>query len=178
MKKYNSKLTRTSTNPFEPEGIREGKIFSVGVKELDSQYHDSGKREALHIKVEIVKANGELGYLYYSPTLMWSPLGKLMRTLQDLQAVPNMGEELDLNVLVGMPVIVTIENVERNNVVYSNIVKMKKREQVNQGFSTNRNQVNADDTDHLLDENLSKEDEEFFEQIGNLDLEEVDIDDL
>lgn len=47
--------------------------------------------------------------------------------LHDLDVVPAEGEELDINGLIGMKVTATIENVERNNVVYSNIVRIQKR---------------------------------------------------
>lgn len=126
-----SKLVRPSSksnkNPFG-DGAQEGRIVSVEVKEFDSFYYDSGKRVALNIKVEFINPNGELVYLYYAPTITWSEKGKFMKTLHDLDVVPAMGEELDINTLVGMRVTATIENVERNNVVYSNIVRIQKSE--------------------------------------------------
>ncbi|QJX63799.1 hypothetical protein HLK66_20570 [Niallia circulans] len=109
------------------EGVHNGKIFSVEVKKFDSIYHDSGKRVALNTKVEFVKTNGEFIYLYYAPTITWSEKGKFMKMLHDLDVVPAEGEELDINGLIGMKVTATIENVERNNVVYSNIVRIQKR---------------------------------------------------
>ncbi|MDV2888130.1 hypothetical protein RYX45_23490, partial [Alkalihalophilus pseudofirmus] len=84
----------------------------------DSIYHASGKRDALNLKVEFIKPNGDLVYLFYAPTITWSPKGKFMKMLHDLDKVPAMGEELDINSLVGMNVTATIENVERDNVVY------------------------------------------------------------
>ncbi|MBL5873640.1 hypothetical protein HV417_08825 [Bacillus sporothermodurans] len=91
-------------------------------------YHESGKRDALVIKIEFINSNGDLVYVEYAPTITWSEKGKFMKTLHDLDVVPAMGEELDINTLVGMRVTATIENVERNNVVYSNIVRIQKRE--------------------------------------------------
>lgn len=130
MSKKQSKLIRPSSklkkNPLG-DGAQEGRIFSVEDKEFDSIYHDSGKRVALNIKVEFINSNGELVYLYYAPTITWSKKGKLMKMLHDLDVVPAEGEELDINALIGMKVRATIENVERNNVVYSNIVRIQKR---------------------------------------------------
>lgn len=130
MKNVQSKLVRPSSklnkNPLG-DGAQEGRIFSVEVKEFDSFYHDSGKRVALNIKVEFIKPNGELVYLYYAPTIIWSEKGKFMKMLHDLDVVPAEGEELDINVLIGMKVTATIETVERDNVFYSNIVRIQKR---------------------------------------------------
>ncbi|WP_110112526.1 hypothetical protein [Bacillus sp. CGMCC 1.16541] len=122
-----SKLVRPSNKNVLDEGAQKGKIFSVEIKEFDSIYHASGKRDALNLKVEFIKPNGDLVYLFYAPTITWSPKGKFMKMLHDLDKVPAMGEELDINSLVGMNVTATIENVERDNVVYSNIVRIQKR---------------------------------------------------
>lgn len=125
-----TKLVRPSINSNKyvlDERVQNGKIFSVGVKEFPSIYHDSGKRDALVIKVEFINPNGKLIYLEYAPTITWSEKGKFMKTLDDLDAVPAEGKELDTNELFGMNVTATIENVERNNFVYSNIVRIQKR---------------------------------------------------
>ncbi|WP_152681085.1 hypothetical protein [Neobacillus vireti] len=127
MQKLQSKLVRPSNKYFFDDGAKNGKIFSVDVKEFDSYYHDSGKRVALNTKVEFIKPNGEFFYLYYAPTITWSEKGKFLKMLHDLDVVPAEGEELDINALVGMNVTATIENVERDNVVYSNIVRIQKR---------------------------------------------------
>jgi hypothetical protein len=154
MQKCQSKLVRPSNKYVLDEGPQKGKIFSVEVKEFDSIYHASGKRDALNVKVEFFKSNGDLVYLYYAPTITWSPKGKFMKMLQDLDVVPAMGEELDINKLVGMDVTATIENVERDNVVYSNIVILAKRDTDRQGLATHQedselmNQMfNVDDID-------------------------------
>lgn len=109
------------------DGEQEGIIFSVEVKEFNSTYHDSGKRVAFNVKVEFKKSNGELVYLYYAPTITWSEKGKFMKLLHDLDAIPAEGEELNTQALIGMRVTATVENVERDNVVYSNIVRIQKR---------------------------------------------------
>ena len=127
MSKRQSKLVRPSNKNFLDEGPKKGKILSVEVKEFDSIYHDSGKRDALNIKVEFITLNGELVHLYYAPTITWSMKGKLMQMLDDLDALPPKGKELDTNALVGMDVTATIENVQRGDNVYSNIVRIQKR---------------------------------------------------
>lgn len=132
MQKIQSKLVRPSHKYTLDGGAQNAKIFSVEIKEFPSTYHASGKRDALNLRLEFINLNGELVYLYYAPTITWSPKGKLMKMLHDLDVVPAEGEELDINMLKGMRVTATIENVERNGVVYSNIVRIQKREAGNQ----------------------------------------------
>ncbi len=152
-----SKLVRPSNKNVLDEGAQKGKIFSVEIKEFDSIYHASGKRDALNLKVEFIKPNGDLVYLFYAPTITWSPKGKFMKMLHDLDKVPAMGEELDINSLVGMNVTATIENVERDNVVYSNIVRIQKRGTGNQAMASNEedsemmNQLFNGDDFHFAD---------------------------
>jgi hypothetical protein len=136
------------------EGVHKGKIFSVEVKEFDSIYHDSGKRVALNTKVEFIKPNGEFVYLYYAPTITWYEKGKFMKMLHDLDAIPAVGKELDINALVGMNVTATIENVQRGDVIYSNIVRIQKSGTGIQAKASNENDsemmnhlFNVDDID-------------------------------
>lgn len=121
------KLVRPSNKYALNEGAQNAKIFSVEIKEFPSIYHASGKRDALNTKVEFIKPNGDFVYLYYAPTITWSEKGKFMKMLHDLDVVPAEGEELDINTLIGMRVTATIENVERDGIVYSNIVRIQKR---------------------------------------------------
>ncbi|MBS4223842.1 hypothetical protein [Lederbergia citrea] len=147
-----SRLIRTSTNPVVNEGEQKGTIVSVEEKEFESQYHDSGIRDAINFKVELLDANGEVVHLYYAPTITWAPKGKLMRTLQDLQAVPEVGEELDLEQFIGMDVTVTIENTERNQTVYSNIVKVKKGVSSIKSIAKRRSRSKAENVGAIFEE--------------------------
>lgn len=144
MQKHQSKLVRPANKYVLDEGVQHGKIFSVGVKEFPSIYHDSGKRDALVIKVEFIKPNGEFIYVEYAPTITWSEKGKFMKMLHALDVVPAMGKELDINTLNGMNVTATIENVERDNVVYSNIIRIQKRE-----VGVHATKPNQDDSEML-----------------------------
>ena len=127
MTKVHSKLVRMPFNQTAEEGMRKAILDSLKVREVASSFHSSGKRDVLDFRVQVFNDNGESVYLHYTPTLTWSPKGKLMSTLQELDSIPAVGEELDLDSLVGMEVMALIENVERNGTVYSNIVKLKKR---------------------------------------------------
>lgn len=158
MNKCQSKLVRPSNKYVLDEGVQNGKIFSVGVKEFPSIYHDSGKRDALVIKVEFIKPNGEFIYLEYAPTITWSEKGRFMKMLHDLDKVPAMGEELDTNGLVGMSVTTTIENIQRDDIVYSNIVRIQKRGNGIQAKASN------------------EEDSEMMNQL--FDVDDIDFDDM
>ena len=158
MSKSQSKLVRPSNKYALDGGKQKGKIFSLEVKEFDSSYHDSGKRDALNFKVEFITPNGELVYLFFAPTITWSPKGKLMKTLEDLKVVPKEGEELDLNTLVGMDVTATIENIQRGNVVYGKIVRIEKRDTNSRSLSSNQ------------------EDSEMMNQL--FDVDDIDFDNL
>lgn len=161
MKNLQSNLVRPSSrlnkNPLG-DGAQEGRIFSTEVKEFDSFYHDSGKRVALNIKVEFTNPNGELVYLYYSPTITWSEKGNLMKMLHDLDVVPAEGEELDINALIGMKVTATIENVMRDNSTHSKIVRIQRRDTSIQAKASN------------------KEDNEMMNQL--FDVDDIDFDDM
>ncbi|MGE7664280.1 hypothetical protein ACQKMN_01040 [Ureibacillus composti] len=158
MQKLQSRLVRHSNKYVLGDGAQNGKLFSVEVKEFPSNYHVSGKRVALNIKVEFIKPNGEFVYLYYAPTITWSEKGKFMKMLHDLDVVPAEGEELDINALIGMRVTATIENVERDGTVYSNIVRIQKRET------------------SIPAKKPNKEDSEMMKQLFNVD--DIDFDDM
>lgn len=158
MSSKKTKIIRPLSKYAVNEGAHNGRIFSVEVKEFDSVYHDSGKRDALNTKVEFIKPNGEFVYLYYAPTITWSEKGKLMKMLHDLEVVPAEGEELDTNALIGMKVTATIENVERDGIVYSNIVRIQKR------------------VTSIPAKEPNKEDSEMMKQL--FDVDDIDFDDM
>jgi len=187
MTNFHSKLTRTAKKPTTQAGTFPGKIESVEIREMSSSYHESGKRDAVNLKVGLKQANGERCYEYYAPTLTWSPKGKLMKMLQDLQAVPAMGEQLDIDALVGMDVMVKVANVVVGAETHSNIVELKKSETVERGTFKKRkhgtmqipdHQASPDAIDNEL--NLETENDDELESIDlDLDIEDDDdIDDL
>lgn len=178
MTNFYAKLTRTATKPTIQEGTYPGEIDSVEVREMNSSYHESGKRTAVSVKVNFTLSNGVQCDLFYAPTLTWSPKGKLMKMLHDLQAVPALGKQLDLDALVGMAVTVKVENVVGDAVTYSNIVEMKKSERDEQGNFKRRKR----ETLQKLDQQSSLDDNELNSEIENddidLDLDIEGIDDI
>jgi len=121
-----SLVTRPSMRNFVEEGVRKGTIDSVALKEVESKFSDTGKRIVLNIKVLVEDEDGEEVALYLSPNFTWSSKGKMVKVLQDLDCLPEAGEKLDLDAMVGMKVKVVIENIEKDGVEYSNIISMKR----------------------------------------------------
>lgn len=120
-------VTRPSTRRFVEEGMYKGAIDSVALREIDSKFSDTGKRVVLNIKVLVEDEESEEEvFLYLAPNFTWSSKGKLIKVLQDLECLPEAGEKLELDEMVGMKVKVVIENVEKDGIEYSNIISLKK----------------------------------------------------
>lgn len=111
------------------DGAYNGFTRSVEFAERDSQYSDDGKRIVLNIKVEVTDEGGETVDLYISPNYSWSPRGNMMKILEKLEALPAPGESIALDGLIDIPVQVIVENVEKDNVKYSNIMSIKRLKQ-------------------------------------------------
>lgn len=107
-------------------GTYVGTIEKAEVKEFDCNFNDDGIRTALNIKVEVEDGNGETVVLYTSPNFTWSKKGNMVKLLDDINALPEPGEDLVLEGLVGIPVKVMVENVKKDGETYSNIIRMKR----------------------------------------------------
>jgi len=148
-----SKLTRTATQPSLPEGMMYGQIKSIEVKEMKSSYTTTGVREAVNVKLRYTLSNGEEGYVYYSPSLTWSTKGKFMQMLKDLDAVPEINEELNIPALIDMKVRIYIKTVEADGKTYSNVERIEKYQLDDN--STEAKEINIDQYPGL---NLSPDD--------------------
>lgn len=111
------------------DGAYNGFIRLAEFAERDSQYSDDGKRIVLNIKVEVTDEENETVDLYISPNYSWSTRGNMLKILEKLEALPAPGESISLEDLVDMPVQVIVENVEKDNVTYSNIMSIKRIKQ-------------------------------------------------
>ena len=123
--------TRTLQRPAEikdyvEEGSHEGKIEEVELKELASDYHPSGKRVAVMIKVNVEDGHGNKVSICEFPTYTWDERGNWHKILKDLDMLPEPGDKFELDNLVGLKVKVLVENVEKRGKTYSNITKMRK----------------------------------------------------
>lgn len=116
-----------SSQPNVPDGVYPGQLESVEIKEMESRFHPDGKREVVNFKVNVQLPDGDTETFYVSPTFTWSLKGKFVKHLDDLEALPEPGENLNLDRLAGMNVTVFVENTEKDGQTYSNIVKMKRR---------------------------------------------------
>lgn len=109
-----------------PDGAYNGEMTNAEFVERDSQYSEDGKRVVLNIKVEVEDDEGEVVDLYIAPNYTWSKRGSMIKILEKLGALPAPGESIDLDELVGIPVQVIVENIEKDDETYSNIVSIKR----------------------------------------------------
>lgn len=123
------------------DGAYNGSIRSAEFAERDSQYSDDGKRIVLNIKVEVTDEDGETVDLYISPNYSWSSRGNMVKILEKLEALPAPGESIALDDLIDIPVQVIVENVEKDNVTYSNIVSIKRTKQTTVKKSVTKKQI-------------------------------------
>lgn len=105
------------------------KIIGAKYAEKKSNYTEDGKRVVLDYTVE-VDYNGKLVYLDYVVTYNWSMKSNMVKFLIKMGCLPEPGENLSLEKLVGIPVEVTVENVTKNGVTYSNITGIKRHDEV------------------------------------------------
>ena len=100
-----------------------GRIMDALFKEMPSMYHTSGYREVLSIRVRVFHDSGETP-LFYTVNFDWSNR-RFVKTLEDLDVLPERGQAFDPRLLDGQNVMVTILNEEKNGINYSNIVTLK-----------------------------------------------------
>jgi hypothetical protein len=108
------------------DGVYEGETTHAEFQEWESKYSEDGTRVVLSIKVEVNDADGDPVDLYVAPNYSWSSRGNMMKVLENLGLLPGPGERLQLTDLVGIPVQVMVENVEKDGETYSNIIRMKR----------------------------------------------------
>jgi hypothetical protein len=158
-------MLRPSIRSCVEEGMHKGTIDSVVVKEIDSKFSETGKRIVLNIKVLVEDEESEEEVaLYLAPNFTWSSKGRLIKTLQDLEALPETGGTLDIDAMVGMKVKVVVENVEKDGIEYSNIITMKKAKESKVLGNKNRKvpsrkPILEDETTEFDDFNYGEEDE-------------------
>lgn len=109
-------------------GTYTGEIVQVELVERECNYNEDKKRVVVNFKIEI---EDEEVTLYFSPNLAWTKHGKLVRTLEKLGALPELGESLQLEKMVGISVRVTVENNEKEGTTYSNIINVESLEKTN-----------------------------------------------
>ncbi|MFV2046293.1 hypothetical protein ACEWK1_02850 [Metabacillus sp. YM-086] len=174
------------------DGSFKGITAFAELAERDSQYSEDGKRVVLNIKVEVEDDEGELVDLYISPNYSWSKRGKMIKLLEKIDCLPAPGESIDLDDLVGIPVQVIVENVEKDGEVYSNIVSIKRdksgkvkkkptKQEIRKKALSKAKEARIKASEKLFDgdsDNLDLEDVEETEEIQLDDEDEIDLDDF
>lgn len=83
-------------------------------------------RDTLSFRVQLEDEEGYLFSLFFAPVIDWHYSSKLFRTLEALDSVPYLGEEIDLDDFIGMKVFVEIKNHVKRGQAYHNIVSLEK----------------------------------------------------
>ncbi len=110
------------------EGLYEGVTSSVGYTERQSKYSEDGSRVVLNIGVAITDKSEKKVTLYIAPNYSWSSKGNMVKLLEKLDVLPEPGQSLKLSELIGIPVQVIVNNVEKDGVRYSNVVSIERIE--------------------------------------------------
>lgn len=124
MKNFNLTRPNDKKRTNIPDGNYKGRIVEAEIKEISCNYSPTGKRIVLNIKARIDDGNGNTEILYKSVNYVWHEQGNMVKLLDDLGELPKPGQELVLENLIDIPVNITIENVEKDGAVYSNIVRI------------------------------------------------------
>lgn len=140
-------LKRTSSNFHAADGEYPGLIKSAHLTERQSQYHANGVRQVLEIKVEVTREEDDPVTLLHSVNYTWSEKGKLVGLLEKLGKLPEVDEFLDLMDLVGLPVVVKVENAINDGKRFSNIVDMWMAQAQNCGDEPKSNVYWGEDSD-------------------------------
>lgn len=108
------------------DGTYSGTLITAELTEKESKFSPDGVRVVLNLKVEIYDEAGNPVHLYLAPNYNWSERGNMIKILEKLDALPEPGEGLELQTLVGLPVSAIVENVEKDGRTFSNIVSLRR----------------------------------------------------
>ena len=145
---------------YADDGVYKGYLTKAENLIVNSAFTDTGKKETIVFKAIIKNNDGEEVELPFFNNLTWSKYGNLHKTLVELDRLPKEGEIFDLTSVEGILVEVTVENNEKNGIVYSNIVELKKISDPQSKKSARG--ITLADLDGLLDE-----DDETTEEVNN-----------
>lgn len=102
-----------------------GQILVAQLAERNSKYSEDGKMVVLELTIR-VEDGEEIIPMKFAVNYSWSKMGKLIGVLENLELLPEPGEDLCLDDFVGIPVEVIVENSEKDGNNFSNIVRIKK----------------------------------------------------
>ncbi|MCM3567005.1 hypothetical protein [Neobacillus mesonae] len=108
------------------DGTYDGITSHAEFQEWSCNFSKDGSRVVLCVRIEVEDSEGEPVDLYIAPNYSWSKKGKMVKLLEDLDMLPAPGQGIKLADFVGIPVQVTVENVEKDDETYSNITRIKR----------------------------------------------------
>ena len=159
----NSLVRKSDDNrkKYAADGVYQGYLEKAEKLIVNSAFTDTGKKETIVFTAIIKNRDGEEVELPFFNNLTWSKYGNLHKTLVELDRLPKEGEIFDLTSVEGIAVEVTVENNEKNGIVYSNIVELKKISDPQPKKSAR--EITVADLEGLLDE-----DDKTTEEVNNV----------
>lgn len=107
-------------------GVRPGVIISAEVKQKPDNFSPKGEKMVLSLKISVTDVDGAEVQVYYSPNYNWDPRGNMVKLLEELGAMPGVGEEICLDDLCGIEVFAEISNNVTTNRTFSNVKSVRK----------------------------------------------------
>lgn len=110
----------------QEEGAIVGRIQHAQIKELASRYSDNSKRLVLSLSIIAYSQNGEIPLSHDVP-FNWHAGSRMVNLLENLELLPDIGCDLDLEAFSGMMIDMTIENVTKKARFFTNIIRLRKK---------------------------------------------------
>lgn len=110
---------------FVEEGYHKAIIESVRAVVQSNPFTPSGKSEELELEFKVKEGKEEV-ILDHILKLTWCEDGKMYQLLEELDLLPEAGEMLDLNGLIGMSVKILVTNMIHDGEPYSKIIDIEK----------------------------------------------------
>ena len=121
----NDKKVRPLESQVIENGSYEGIIVGAYEKVFKSQYHSSGQRDVLSLRVKVCHPR-EVYHLFYNVTWDWTNY-RFCQLLEDMEVMPEPGAEFIPESLVGKNVTIVVENQLSQGRNFTNIVEMQPR---------------------------------------------------
>lgn len=110
------------------DGFYPGIIQRVEVKNEKSRFSMVEERVVLNLSIQVDSPVGPV-MLCSQVTANLAPKSKLTQLLEDMGMLPEVGGEFDTDSLVGLFVTVLVEKVVKNGATYTNVNRIKKRDE-------------------------------------------------
>lgn len=111
---------------FVAEGAHEATIESARAIFQSNPFTTSGISEELQLELKVEDGGKEV-YLKHNVNLAWDESGDLCNMLLNLEELPEEGEVLNIEDLIGMDVKILVTNCECEGKTYSEVIDIEKK---------------------------------------------------